>query len=109
MSYLSSNIAILPVLIPLLGAIIALALRRWPRLQGGWALGAMTTSLVVSLALLWQVWQTGPVVFQAGGWAAPFGIAFVADLLSMLFVVMTQLVMVSGLLYALGSKDKVFG
>jgi multicomponent Na+:H+ antiporter subunit D len=109
MSFLSSNIAILPVLIPLLGAIVALALRRWPRLQGGWALGTMTISLVISLALLWQVWQTGPVVFQAGGWVAPFGISFVADLLSMLFVVMTQLVMVSGLLYALGSKDKVIG
>lgn len=110
LSFVGNDLVILPVLIPLTGAVVALALRRHKRLQAGWALGAMTLSLVVSLLLLWAVWQSGtPVVFQAGGWEAPFGISFVADLLSVFFVVMTQLVMVTGLIYALGSKDKIIG
>ena len=39
-------------------------------------------------------------------WGA-FGISLVADMLSSFFVLMTQLIMVTGILYALGSKDKV--
>lgn len=110
MSFIGSNLVILPVLIPLTGALVALALRERPRVQAGWALGTMVLSFIVSIYLLWVVWQSGsPVVFQAGGWQAPFGITFVGDLLSALFVVMTQLVMVTGLIYALGSKDKVIG
>ena len=66
----------------------------------------MLASLAVSGALLWTVWQSGePVVYQSGGWAAPFGISLVGDLLAAVFVVMTQLVMVMGIIYALGSKD----
>ncbi|MEZ4517494.1 MAG: proton-conducting transporter membrane subunit [Chloroflexota bacterium] len=110
MPFLGNDFVILPILIPLAGAAIALALRSRPRAQAGFAIGAMTLSLIASLTLLWVVWQGGaPVVFQVGGWMPPFGIVFVADLLSVLFVVMTQLVMVMGLLYALGSKDKIIG
>jgi multicomponent Na+:H+ antiporter subunit D len=98
---------ILPVLMPLMGAMIALLLRRRRPLQAGWTLGVMVTALLSSLWLLVTVWQGGrPLVFQAGGWVAPFGISLVADMLSAIFVVMTQLVMVSGILYAMGSQDK---
>ncbi|HFQ92583.1 MAG TPA: Na+/H+ antiporter subunit D, partial [Anaerolineae bacterium] len=88
------------------GAAVALLLRPYRRIQGGWTLAAMLASLAVSGALLWTVWQSGePVVYQSGGWAAPFGISLVGDLLAAVFVVMTQLVMVMGIIYALGSKD----
>ncbi|NKQ34728.1 MAG: hypothetical protein HF973_03835 [Chloroflexi bacterium] len=103
-----SLLVLLPILIPLTGAMIALLLRPYRRIQGGWTLAAMLTSLAVSGALLWMVWQSGePVVYQSGGWAAPFGITLVGDLLAAVFVVMTQLVMVMGIIYALGSKDSV--
>ncbi len=99
-------LALLPILIPLTGAVVALLLRPYRRIQGGWTLAAMLASLAVSGALLWTVWQSGqPVVYQSGSWAAPFGISLVGDLLAAVFVVMTQLVMVTGIIYALGSKD----
>jgi multicomponent Na+:H+ antiporter subunit D len=54
------------------------------------------------------VWRSGqPVVFQSGGWAAPFGISLIGDLLAAAFVVMSQLVLATGVLYAIGSKDSV--
>lgn len=108
LTFVGDDIAILPILIPLVGAMISLLFYRRPRLQGGWALGTMAVSLVVSLFLLYTVWDTGqPITFRSGGWPPPFGIIIVADLLSMLFVAMTQMVMFTGVIYALGSKDSV--
>lgn len=103
-----AHLVLLPILIPLVGAMIGLLVRERRPLQTAWTLGTMLTSLASSLWLLWAVWQTGqPVVFHSGGWMAPFGIVLVGDLLSALFVVMTQLVMATGIIYALGSQDKV--
>ena len=101
-------LVVLPILIPLTGAAVAILLRKNRAWQAGWTLVTMITSMACSFLLLAAVWQGGePLVFQSGGWPAPFGISLVADLLSAVFVVMTQLVMVTGILYALGSKDKV--
>lgn len=101
-------LVVLPILIPLTGAAVAILLRKKHAWQAGWTLVTMISSMVCSFLLLGAVWQGGePLVLQPGGWPAPFGISLVADLLSAVFVVMTQLVMVTGILYALGSKDQV--
>ncbi|MFN2135997.1 MAG: complex I subunit 5 family protein, partial [Candidatus Promineifilaceae bacterium] len=98
----------LPILLPLAGAAIALLLRKRRAWQAGWALIVMTAGLAASAWLLISVSQGGqPLVYQSGGWPAPFGISLVADMLSALFVLMTQLIMFTGIVYALGSKDKV--
>lgn len=105
---MDANLLILPILIPLSGAAVALLLRQARRVQAGWALGTMVTSLVVSTLLLWDVWQNGrALVLQSGGWPAPFGISLVGDLLALVMVVMSQLVISMGILYALGCKDSV--
>jgi len=103
-----SHLAFLPILIPLTGAMIALLLGRRRRLQAVWTLGTMLAALASSSWLLAVVWSSGqPVVFQSGGWAAPFGISLIGDLLAAVFVVMSQLVLATGVLYAIGSKDSV--
>ena len=95
-------------MIPLTAAVVAILLRKRRRLQAGWALAIILVSLACSFWLLTAVWHNNqPLVFQAGGWPAPYGISLVADLLAAVFVVMVQLVMVTGIIYALGSKDKV--
>lgn len=102
------HLALLPILIPLTGAMIALLLRRMHRLQAAWALGTILLALASSLWLLAVVWQSGqPVIFQSGGWSAPFGITLAGDLLSAVFVVMSHLVLTTGVVYAMGSKDTV--
>jgi multicomponent Na+:H+ antiporter subunit D len=103
-----SHLAFLPILIPLTGAMIALLLGRRRSLQAVWTLGTMLAALASSSWLLAVVWRSGqPVVFQSGGWAAPFGISLIGDLLAAVFVVMSQLVLATGVLYAIGSKDSV--
>ncbi|MEN4040839.1 MAG: proton-conducting transporter membrane subunit [Anaerolineaceae bacterium] len=98
---------LLPILIPLTGAAMALLLRDRLRIQAYWTLSVMVASLVASAWLLWMtyIYQTA-LVFQPGGWAAPYGITFIADPLSALMVLMVQLVLVCGVIYALGSTEK---
>ena len=55
---------------------------------------------------MFQVWLTGEAVtYQLGGWIAPFGISLVADYLSVFLVLMSQLVLLLGVAYAMGAKD----
>jgi multicomponent Na+:H+ antiporter subunit D len=108
MNDLSNHLAILPIIIPLTGAAVGLLLRTRHRLQAWWSMGAILVSLTSSLALLYVVWNTGePVVFQVGAYSAPFGISIVGDLLSATMVVMSQIVLSAGILYALDCKDQV--
>ena len=105
---LNDHLTVLPILIPLTGAMITLMLRQTRRLQAAFALGSMLMSLAVSTWLTAEVWQGGqPIVFHSGSWSAPFGITLVGDLLSSVFVLMSQLVLTTGIIYAIGSKDAV--
>ncbi|PQP33844.1 Na+/H+ antiporter subunit D, partial [Desulfobacteraceae bacterium SEEP-SAG9] len=89
---LHDHLTVLPVLIPLIGAMISLMLRQTRRLQAAFALGSILMSLVASAWLTVAVWQGAePIVFHSGGWSPPFGITLVADLLSAVFVLMSQL------------------
>ncbi len=103
---MNPHLVLLPILIPLTGAAVGLLLWRAPRVQRAWSFGALLTSAAASAALLWAAWTQGPVVFQLGGWAAPFGVSLVGDLLGATMAVMAQGVLVAGMLYALGCRDK---
>ena len=88
-----THLVILPILFPLVGAFTLLLL---PRALRGWmASGIMAASLAASGWLLWTVVDTNTAqIFHSGGWfiaGVPVGITLVADLLSALFVVMSQL------------------
>lgn len=107
MTLLNSHLPILPFLLPFLGGITALLCQSHRSLKITVAILAMMLALVSSFHMLISVRALGqPLVFQVGGWAAPFGITIVADLLASLLVLMSQLVLLLGLVYAIGSKDK---
>jgi multicomponent Na+:H+ antiporter subunit D len=100
-------IVLLPVLIPFSAAAIALLIRRYERVQDAWALGAMFVSTLASVWLFWQVFHSpAPLVYQMGGWQAPFGIVLAADRLSAFMVLMSQIVLLGGILYGQTCKDK---
>ena len=102
-----THLVLLPIVIPLLGAVVALFMLRKPSWQGYWSLAVLGTAVFSSSWLLWIVWQTeSPIVFYSGGWQAPFGIVLVGDLLGALMALMSQVVLLLGAVYALGAKDK---
>lgn len=110
MNFLQTHLILTPVLLPLTGALIAILVRNNHSLQKWWSLGILLGSFAASLWLLILVVnQNSPIIYQLGGWSASVGVVFVADLLGSIFVFMVQLVMLAGLIYAMGSKDDVIG
>src|SRR5690606_36492930 len=94
----------LPVLIPLIGAGLALTFVRFPHVQRIVTLTALTSVLGVAIALLVLV-NDGPMSVDIGGWAAPVGIALVADRLSALLLVVSVAVTLGVLLYSLAQGN----
>ncbi|WP_255491674.1 MULTISPECIES: Na+/H+ antiporter subunit D [unclassified Actinotalea] len=90
----------LPVVLPLFGAGLALALWRHGRAQGVISVIVLSLVLASSVVLLVAADQ-GPLVLDVGGWAAPVGIDLVADRLSALMLTVSSAVTLCVLLYSL--------
>ncbi|GAA1977737.1 hypothetical protein GCM10009718_12730 [Isoptericola halotolerans] len=91
----------LPVLLPLFAAGLTLALHRFANVQRTISVAALATTTVASGALMVAA-DSGPVVVDVGGWAAPVGIALVADRLAALMVTVSCVMLLCVLLYSLG-------
>jgi multicomponent K+:H+ antiporter subunit D len=99
-----SHWIIAPVILPaMMAAFIVLVLRFQPGLQRVFSLGGVLAVLAIAAGLLAEVSDGTILLYQLGNWAAPFGIVLVGDRLSVLFVVLTALLAVMVLLYAIGS------
>ena len=94
---------VLPLLIPLGTAVVVLLSWSSLRLQRAWSLLGAVGLLGTSGVLLRAVWMDGIQHVQVGGWTAPFGITLVADLLSAVMLVVSALMGVAVLIYAMGS------
>lgn len=96
--------AILPlvVLLPLAGAAVALVLGRFRRAQIAVSTLTLTAVLVLAVILLAHVDTHGTVVVQVGGWDAPFGIVLVADRLAVIMVLISALMLLGVLIFAVG-------
>lgn len=92
----------LVVTIPLLGAALALALGRRRPQQIAVSIAALTAVAVISAVLLVQVDRTGPAVVEVGGWEAPWGIVLVVDRLSAIMLLISALMLLGVLLFAVG-------
>ena len=92
----------LPVLIPMLAAAATLILGRRPRAQRAVTLVALVAVLVVSGLLLYLADRDGIAVMQVGGWDSPIGISLVVDRLAALMLVVSAIVLLAVMLYAVG-------
>ena len=76
------DLVVWPVVLPLIAAALTLLLRG----KGVWQRSVMEFAVALTAlssgALLWRVVTGGPQPMRFGGWGAPFGITFVADMLS---------------------------
>jgi multicomponent Na+:H+ antiporter subunit D len=98
----AASLVPLPVVLPLLGAGVALALGRWDRAQRMVSVVALSASVVIAAILLVSADSQGPLVVWIGGWPEPLGISLVADRLSALMLLVSATVTLAVLVYSLG-------
>lgn len=92
----------LVVLIPLIGAAIALAVPGHRALQRTITVVALTGVSVLGIVLMFVVDRGGPLVMQVGGWAAPFGISLQVDRVSALMLAVSAVVLLAVFIFSIG-------
>jgi multicomponent K+:H+ antiporter subunit D len=100
-----THLVLLPVLVPLVAAILQLGLHR-AGLAAVRGIGLVAVGLLcaISVALL-ATTAEAPHAVALGAWPAPFGIVFVADRLSATMVAVTTAVALPALLAAIGRTE----
>ena len=99
-----SHWIIAPVVLPAMVApFIVLAARYHIGIQRAFSVAGVLALIAVALGLAVQVADGSVVLYQLGDWAAPFGIVLVGDRLSTLMVLLTAVLALFVLLYAIGS------
>jgi multicomponent Na+:H+ antiporter subunit D len=98
----------LPVLIPMIAAAATLVAGRRPRVQRLIALLALSAVVVVCAGLVYLADRDGTIAVQVGGWGesepgmGPLGITLVVDRLSALMLVVSSIVLLTVVFYAIG-------
>jgi multicomponent Na+:H+ antiporter subunit D len=92
----------LPVIVPLVGASLGVLASPWRWVQRVISLLALSTNVVVAVILLAEVDGDEMLVMQAGGWKVPLGITLAVDRLSAVMLVVSSLMLLSVLVYAVG-------
>jgi len=96
---------ILPIMLPAFFApFVVLAARYQIGIQRVFSVASILAVIGVALGLAWQTSDGTVLLYQLGDWAAPFGIVLVGDRLSTLMVLLTGVLALFVLLYAIGSK-----
>ncbi len=78
---MTAHLPVLQVIVPLLAAPLCLFLRI-PRLVSIFAILVSFAAFLISCGLLSQVLNHGTLIYEMGGWAAPWGIEYRIDLLN---------------------------
>ena len=95
---------IAPVILPaLLAPFIVLAARYHIGIQRAFSLAGVVAMVVIAAGLAISTADGSVLIYQLGDWAAPFGIILVGDRLSTMMVLLTSVLALCVLLYAIGS------
>lgn len=100
-----SNILIYPIIVPLLMAMVLVFFREKIKLQQWLTSLAVIVVIAISAFIIYEVSQNGIIVLELGGWAAPYGIVLVGDMLAVILVCVASFVTLMCLLYGFSSLE----
>lgn len=83
---IAQHLPILQIILPLMAAPVCMIVRH-PHVVWIWAMLISVLCLPISIALLMQVMAEGVIVYELGGWAAPWGIEYRIDKLNAFILV----------------------
>lgn len=95
-----TNLLIMPVIVPLITAIILIFLRKQIMLQRIITLCTLAFVVIVTVVLLNVVLTDGIIRLDFSGWLPPYGILFVGDMFALLLVATAAIVTFIAVLYA---------
>ncbi len=95
--------AALPIVLPLAGAAISMALGRWHAARRVLGVAVLVGTLAASVVLLAQVSDGSIVAVTLGAWQAPIGITLVVDTFAAFMMCVSALMLLAVLVYAIGS------
>ncbi|QOT11690.1 Na+/H+ antiporter subunit D [Paenibacillus sp. JNUCC32] len=98
-----NNVIVLPLLIPLVTAVMLIFCSKYVRAQRWISAVSILINLLCALFIVNQVSNEGIQTLHMGGWQPPYGIVFVADMLAALLVLTTLIVAGACLFYAFRS------
>src|SRR5690625_2620846 len=87
-----SNLAVMPIIFPLLAGIILVFLNKKTRIVRSLSKLFAFINLIIVIFATYIVFTDGIIVLETGTWVAPYGIIFVADSLSILIVLATSII-----------------
>lgn len=103
---MDNYILILPVIIPLLSAVVLMFFRRFRIFSKAFNLLGSLFLLISAVLIFWLVDKEGIQTLAIGGWKAPFGISFVADTFSAIMLVIAGIMSSSASVYFFAMVDK---
>ncbi|RHW37999.1 Na+/H+ antiporter subunit D [Neobacillus notoginsengisoli] len=101
-----NNLLILPIIIPLITGMFMVIIRKKINVQRVLGILAIAGTGAVSAVLISQIKASGIQVLHIGGWEAPFGVSFAADMFSALLLLTSSIVSLFCLIYAFRSIGK---
>src|SRR5690606_40914305 len=87
-----NNLIVLPLLLPLLSAIILVFLRKQVAVQRSISGISALLNIVIAVILVGQIQSDGIQTLYMGGWIPPYGIVFVADMFAGLLILTASVV-----------------
>ncbi|NMA70265.1 MAG: Na+/H+ antiporter subunit D, partial [Desulfitobacterium sp.] len=98
-----NNLVVLPLVLPVIAGMIMVVFRKFVYFHRALSLFTMGLIGFICILLIGQIQEQGIQTLHMGGWVAPFGISFVADMFSTLLVLVTAIVAFCCLYYAFSS------
>lgn len=98
----AASLVPLVVILPLIGAALALVFPKHPRVQRTITFVTLASVVVVGALLMWFSDTQGALVMEIGGWEAPVGIVLVVDRLAAVLVTVSAIVLLAVLLFSIG-------
>lgn len=97
-----NNMVIFPILLPFISGILLLFFRNM-KFQRAFSIISLVAGVFLSLYLIADIHANGIRTLDVSNWAAPFGITIVADMLSSILVLTTNVIALCVVIYSFNS------
>src|SRR5699024_7514784 len=86
-----NNLAVLPIILPLIAGFIIAFTNKKPTVSRFLSKIFIVINLMSVIYITYIIFNGNPIILETGSWEAPYGIIFVADSLSIVLVLTTNI------------------